>query len=156
MLEGKERLAERIMAKLIAFLVPRVNYDLKQKLLVVEEVLAQHDPYEYVGDMGAYAKLTLFKDYRGEVIPTEHQDDRVKNGEYLLALIELSTSNWRRFSINWLEHNLAHELLHVVDPQLGMYVKNGRMWENERLMRKTTFDLLRTIKRQTHPRVAQQ
>jgi len=140
-LGGKESSAERVMTELIAFLAPRVSYDLEQKLFVVEEVLKKSPSKKKT-----YAKLTSFRDTRGRVIPAECHHRQVKNGEYLLAHIELFTDNWPRFSMNSLEKNLAHELLHIIDPKLGTYVKNGCMWENERIMKKATIDVLRAMK----------
>lgn len=144
LLDGKEHIVWKIAVTWIRRLSSTVEYDLRKKLFVFEEQ-GKHDIPR--GERTIYAKVNGYRDRLGQWIPAESQNEQVRKGDYLLADIELYTGNWPRFSVSLLEDNAVHELLHVVRPEIGMFLKNGVMFEDEEFTKATTRKLIRDFRR---------
>jgi hypothetical protein len=121
------------------------DYDLTQKLIVIKEVLPEDDRYEYPRKGRTQARVQTYLDYQGRVLEADHES-RVQRGDYLLVVIEFLTKNWPSFSTEVLEQNLVHELLHVLDPKMGLFVKDGHLMEDEDLMNRKTRELIERMR----------
>ncbi len=116
-------------------------YDFKEKMIVLEEVVPELEPSEYVGQEHTQAKLEWLKDEKGSIIETL-EVNRVERGDYHLIYITLYTANWPNYSMKLFEENLVHELLHVLYPRKAFFLRKGLLYENQREMRRFTTDII--------------
>ena len=115
-------------------------YRFKSKLLIIEESTACEDRQ-------TQAKLVWLKDEEGNMLKVGEDNDKIRNGEYLLIYIEMFSPNWVGAIPERFEHSLVHELLHIVDPEKAFFMKNGRIYEDETLMEALTEDWIKKYRR---------
>jgi hypothetical protein len=144
LLKGRELSIRNVVAKWIRRLSSTVDYDLKEKLFLFEELWWRDVA---LGEKKYYARVRGYRDQTGGWVANESQDERARRGDYLLVEIELFSTNWSHASPSLIEDCILHELLHVVRPGIARFMENGIEYEDEAFMHRTTRKLIRDFRR---------